>query len=569
MSTQQIPLKVTATRLVRAVRLFMTSDVGGRAAFLLASLIALFGGVSALNVVNSFVGRHFMTAIAERQTAEFIRQAILYAGAFAASTIVSVIARFAEERLALLWREFLTRRAIGLYMSDGAFYRLGVQGTLSFPDQRIAEDIKAFATTTLSFLLMLLSSLLTVFTFSSVLWLISPLLFFTAVIYAAFGSFMTIVLGRPLIKLNYNQLDNEAAFRSGLISVRENAESIMIEGTEQRHANRLSRQFDDLAANFRRIISVNRNVGFFTTGYNWMIQILPVVIIAPAFMRGDMEFGVITQSAAAFAMLVGAFSFIVAQFNSISSFAAVVARISSLIEAIESAHGAPDTRFERIEAEGIFAYERLTLTSPSGEVLLKDLSVLIPADRRVVVTGEGDAAGAALFRATAGLDMSGIGRIVTPSHQDVRFLGQRTYSGPGTLRQIVAPSKPSAEATDAEILALLKNVGLARDLMPGDLDSEQDWASLLSPREQQLVALASALAATPSYIVLEKADAIFGHELLAEILRLFAERRIACINFAEPGAPRSAYDAVLEYGPGGSWTWIDQRARGEDEARPL
>ncbi|RUM09819.1 ABC transporter ATP-binding protein/permease [Rhizobium chutanense] len=569
MSTQQIPLKVTATRLVRAVRLFMTSDVGGRATFLLASLITLFGGVSALNVVNSFVGRHFMTAIAERQTAEFIRQAILYAGAFAASTIVSVIARFAEERLALLWREFLTRRAIGLYMSGGAFYRLGVQGTLSFPDQRIAEDIKAFATTTLSFLLMLLSSLLTVFTFSSVLWLISPLLFFTAVIYAAFGSFMTIVLGRPLIKLNYNQLDNEAAFRSGLISVRENAESIMIEGTEQRHANRLSSQFDDLAANFRRIISVNRNVGFFTTGYNWMIQILPVVIIAPAFMRGDMEFGVITQSAAAFAMLVGAFSFIVAQFNSISSFAAVVARISSLIEAIESAHGAPDTRFERIEAEGIFAYERLTLTSPSGEVLLKDLSVLIPADRRVVVTGEGDAAGAALFRATAGLDMSGIGRIVTPSHQYVRFLGQRTYSGPGTLRQILAPSKPSAEATDAEILALLKNVGLARDLVPVDLDSEQDWASLLSPREQQLVALASALAATPSYIVLEKADAIFGHEHLAGILRLFAERGIACINFAEPGAPRAAYDAVLEYGPDGSWTWVDQNTRGEDEARPL
>ena len=74
---------------------------------------------------------------------------------------------------------------------------------------------------------MLLSSVLTVFTFSSVLWLISPLLFFTAVIYAAFGSFMTIVLGRPLIKLNYNQLDSEAAFRSGLIQVRENAESIM------------------------------------------------------------------------------------------------------------------------------------------------------------------------------------------------------------------------------------------------------------------------------------------------------------------------------------------------------
>ncbi|EJJ30508.1 ABC transporter ATP-binding protein/permease [Rhizobium sp. CF142] len=561
MGKQQIPLKLTATRFVRAIKLFMTSDVGGRAGFLLASLVILFGGISALNVVNSFVGRHFMTAIAERQTAEFVRQAVLYTGAFAASTIASVIARFAEERLALLWREYLTRRAIGVYMTDGIFYRLGIQGKVSYPDQRIAEDVKAFTTTTLSFLLMLLSSVLTVFTFSSVLWLISPLLFFTAVIYAAFGSFMTIVLGRPLIDLNYNQLDSEAAFRSGLIQVRENAESIMIEGAEQRHADRLLKQFDSLATNFRRIIGINRNVGFFATGYNWMIQIIPVVIIAPAFMRADMEFGVITQSAAAFAMLVGAFSFIVAQFNSISNFATVVARISSFLEAIEDLRGQTDSSLELIEAEGSLGYERLTLTSPTGAPLVKDLSVLVPADTRVIVAGEGDAASTALFRATAGLGASGTGRIVIPPRQHVRFLGQRAYAGPGTLRQILAPPERSIETTDDQILALLRDLGLARDLALSDLDSEQDWSTLLSPREQQLVLLASAIIAVPSYIVLEKADTIFGHELLVAILGFLAERGIACVNFAEPGAPRAAYDAVLEYGPDGSWKWIDQKQK--------
>ncbi|MBB3594540.1 putative ATP-binding cassette transporter [Rhizobium sp. BK529] len=561
MGQQQIPLKLTAIRFIRAIKLFMTSDVGGRAGFLLASLVALFGGISALNVVNSFVGRHFMTAIAERQTAEFIRQAILYAGAFAASTLVSVIARFAEERLALLWREHLTRRAIGVYMTDGTFYRLGIRGKVAYPDQRIAEDVKAFTTTTLSFLLMLLSSVLTIFTFSGVLWLISPLLFFTAVVYAAFGSFMTIVLGRPLIDLNYNQLDREAAFRSELIRVRENTESIMIEGSEQRHTDRLLKQFDSLAANFRRIIAINRNVGFFTTGYNWMIQIIPVVIIAPAFMRGDIEFGVITQSAAAFAMLVGALSFIVAQFNSISNFATVVARLSSLLEAIEEASSPADIGIELVEAEDSLGYEHLTLTSPTGEVLVTDLSVLIPTDTRVIVTGESEVAASALFRTTAGLNTSGTGRIVIPPRQHVRFLGQRAYLGPGTLRQILVSPERSIKETDGQILALLRNLGLTRDLIPNELDSEQDWTTLLSPREQRLIALASAIMATPSYIVLEKADAIFGHELLSAILRLLAERRIACVNFAEPDAPRSSYDAVLEYGSDGSWRWIDQKQK--------
>ncbi len=69
-----------------------------------AALVALLCGANGLNVLNSYVGRNFMTSIADRNKAEFVRQAIFYVGVFAASTVVAVIARFAEERLGLLWR---------------------------------------------------------------------------------------------------------------------------------------------------------------------------------------------------------------------------------------------------------------------------------------------------------------------------------------------------------------------------------------------------------------------------------------------------------------------------------
>lgn len=558
MSQQQIPLKVTAGRFIRAVRIFMTSDVSAKARLLLFALVALFCGISVLNVVNSFVGRHFMTAIAERQTAEFIRQAMLYSAAFAASTVVSVIARFAEERLALLWRDFLTRRAVGLYMSGGTFYRVGIGGKLSHPDQRIADDISAFTITTLSFVLMLLNSGLTILTFSGVLWVISPMLFIAAVVYAAFGSYMTIVLGRPLISLNYDQLDKEAAFRSSLIRVRENAESIMLEGREDRHTNLLTKQFDDLATNFKRIILVNRNVGFFTTGYNWMIQIIPVVIIAPAFIQSDMEFGVITQSAAAFAMLVGAFSFIVRQFKSISNFAAVVARISSLLEAVEEAREPVKSDLQLIISEGELTYDHLTLTSPQTGHLLKELSVTISADTRLIVVGANEAAGNELLRVTAGVGMLGTGLIRRPRHDQIRFIPQRPYLAPGTLRQLLVPTERATTVSDAQVQAVLKELGVTGALNSGDLDKEQDWSSLLPPREQQLVAIAAVLIAAPRYVLMEKADVIFGHERLGQILMRLAERKIACINFAEADAPRTGYDAVLEFDADGSWRWIDQ-----------
>src|SRR5262249_51214655 len=106
---------------------------------------------------------------------------------------------------------------------------------------------------------------------------------------------------------------------------------------EEQFRTRLRQRLEDLAGNLRRIIGVNRNLGFFTTGYNYMIQIIPALIVAPLFIRGDVEFGVITQSAMAFSQLLGAFSLIVTQFQSISSFAAVIARVGSLAEAIEQA----------------------------------------------------------------------------------------------------------------------------------------------------------------------------------------------------------------------------------------
>ena len=330
MDTQKIPLKTSAAQFIASVQAFAQSEVGGKAKLIFAALILLLCAANALNVANSYVGRNFMSAIAERHMSGFVRQAFLYIGVFAASTVVAVVARFGEERLGILWRENLTRRIVRRYLADGTYHHLEVAN----PDQRISEDVRAFTVTSLSFALMAFNSAFTIVAFSEVLWTISPLLFAVAVLYAAGGSFFTILLGRPLIRLNYDQLDKEASFRSGLIHVRDNAEPFTLTQQESAQTVNLLDRLDDLVGNFRKITSINRNVGFFTTGYNWMIQIIPALIIAPAFIDGKIEFGVITQSAMAFSSLVAAFSLIVTQFQSLSSYAAVLARLSSLVGAL-------------------------------------------------------------------------------------------------------------------------------------------------------------------------------------------------------------------------------------------
>ncbi|TAT86136.1 ABC transporter ATP-binding protein/permease [Rhizobium ruizarguesonis] len=561
MDTQQVPFKVTAVRFVRAVKVFMTSEVGGKAALMFAGLVALFLTLSGLNVANSYVGRNFMTAIANRQTPEFMRQAIFYIGVFAAFTIVAVVSGFIEERLALLWREFLTRRAVSLYLADRAYYHLDVSGQLTHPDQRIAEDMRVFTVTTLSFILMILNSSLTIIAFSGVLWSISPLLFAVAVLYAACGSYLTIALGRPLIKLNYDQLDKEASFRSGLIQVRENAEAIMLAHCEEQQSSRLLRRLDDAVANFRKVTAINRNVGFFTTGYNWLIQIIPALIIAPAYIRGNIDFGVITQSGAAFAMLVGAFSLVITQFQSISTFAAVVSRLSSLMEAIERSGTPADASIEIVEGKERLAYENLTLLhATNGVPIVKDVSISIPLGTRVLITGPAQDAQAALFRATAGISLKGSGRIIRPAADDILFLPQRPYLPTGTLRQILVRNERAGEIPDDRIVQILRELNLEHVLeQAGGLNTEQNWEILLSPQEQQLLAFINILIAAPQFAFLDRLDATLDLERLHTIMQMLSESSITYINNAETAALRDYHDAVLECGEDGGWVWTVNR----------
>jgi putative ATP-binding cassette transporter len=335
MQAQGTSKSAVAKRLVASIRIFARSEVGWRAKLMFGAILVLLIGANGLNVANSFVNRNLMSAIAERHTAAFVWQAQLTLAVFAGSTIVAVLARFAEERLGLLWREFVTGRAVTAYMANGTYYRL-VPGELANPDQRIAEDTRAFTATTLSFALMTINSALTILSFSGVLWSISPLLFVISVVYAVLGSHLTIKLARPLVKLNSDQLDREASFRSALIHIRDDAEGIMVRREGEGESARLRERLERIVENFRRITTVNRNVGFFSTGYNWLIQLIPILIIAPAFMRGEVEFGVITQSAMVFTTLVAAFSLVVTQFQALSTYAAVVSRLGSLLDAFES-----------------------------------------------------------------------------------------------------------------------------------------------------------------------------------------------------------------------------------------
>ena len=562
-------------RIRRTATAFLTSKETRRPARLLLLGLALFMlAINGLNVVSSYVGRDFMSAIERRDSGGFTRLAMIYLTVFGLLTASAVFFRFCEERLGILWREWLTRRLVDRYLAGRTYFRLAESGRVSNPDQRIADDARQFTVTTLSFLLMSVNAALTVVAFSGVLWSISPLLFIVAVGYAAAGTFITVRMGRPLVALNFDQSDREADFRSDLIHVREHADLIALMHRERRLRRGLMERIEAFAGNLRRIVAVNRNVSFFTTGYNYLIQIIPALVVAPLFISGRAEFGVITQSAMAFAHLLGAFSLIVNQIQSISSYTAVVARLTSLVDAMEGAESPKEGGIQVVEEEGGgLAFEGLTLrAADGGRVLLDRCTVSVGPGERLLVDGCNDAAKTALLRAVAGIWESGSGRIRRPGLEQIFFVPERPYLMKGTLRETLAGSEPSAEVTEARMLSVLEKMGLlplTRRL--GGLDAVQDWGHQLTLEEQQLLVLARLLVQAPPVAILERVDTALSGQETRRVFALLAASGMTLVAIENEATCGPWFERLLELGSEGAWevrTVAGERCRDGEEKFP-
>jgi len=572
MKDERIPInRQTLGSFLHVLRQFASAEkVGRKAVGLFALLILFLFGLNGLNVLNSYVSRDFMTAIEYRNYQGFVHMALVYIGLFIVITLVSVIYSYTEQLLGLVWREWAAQESIMGYANHRVYYRLKTKGEVGNPDQRIADDIRTFSVTTLSFLLMLLNGTLTVIAFSGVLWSISPKLFIVAVLYSVAGTFLTFVLGRPLVRLNYDQLDKEANFRGSLIYLRGNAESVALSRREGHLIQLNFKNLGDLAANFRRIIAVSRNVGFFTTGYNWLIQIIPALIVAPLFIKGKVEFGVISQSAIAFTHLLGAFSLIVTQFQSISSYTATSARLATLKEACEREANAERSNPPFSKDDSRIAYEGVTIRSPrSDRVLIRNLLIEVPQGRRVLVRGEDETARSALFHATAGLCEVSEGKIVRPRLEQILFLPELPYLPPGTVRELLMGPWPEEEGpmqsnlaaiqiSDEKIVEALEALKIESLLKGfGGMDKRNHWENILPLDDQQLLVIARLLLTAPRFAFLDRPSTTLNPGQLDWILALLKERSITYVTFEakERSVNLNHYDAVLELEGEGAWAW--------------
>lgn len=562
----------------------------------LAGVIALTFLQSGVSVGFSFISKDFWTALNTKNADLFYHQSAVFFFALVAFTPVVVYYQYFRDNCALRWREWITERVLAQYCAERSFYNLEADGKVDNPDQRIAQDLNAFTSESLAFVLTLLVSTIDLASFSAILFSIYPALFAILLGYAATGTVLTAVVGKRLVGLNYQQLVREADLRYGLIRLRENAESIAFFKGEAREEAEITRRLKAAVTNMTEVIKLRRQLGFLQTGYKYAVQVLPAICVAPRYFSGAIELGSVTQSFGAFSHILGDLSLVVNRFDSLSQFGAGIDRLAEFVQALESnvdeekrtfntatvgnASKEPEKAADGIKLKEIpgrtreLIVEDVTLMTPVGSVqrqLITGLSFHLSAGERLLVAGPSGTGKSSLLRAVAGLWNNGSGLVTCPASDTIFFLPQKPYCTLGSLRaNLLYPRDPDTEENppdDAALMRVLDIVDLPElPARMGGLDTVADWSDTLSLGEQQRLQFARLFLSQPSLAIIDEGSSALGIEAERRMYEMIRGLGVTVVSVGHRPSLLAYHDKILRLGKSNSgWELQDIKQEQRDE----
>ena len=434
--------------------------------------------------------------------------------------VIAVYAIYLQQLLQIRWRTFLTGRYMDDWLEDEAYYRLQVMKTdMDNPEQRIQDDINQFVGLTLGLLIGVLKQFTTLAAFAVVLWNLSGVLevpfngetyhiygymLWFSLLYSGVGTWLAHLVGRKLIRLNYDQQRYEADFRYAMTRVRENGESIAFYRGEAAEHTGFIAHFKNVVKNFRGLMKQTKYLNFYANFYGQIAIIAPLILAAPRYFSGAMHLGGLMQTITAFARVQDALSYFVTVYDTVAQLIAVTHRLLGFTGHLEEVRALMPAVARRDGERPELVFAGIHVALPDGRELLSPCSLVLPPGQRLLVTGASGCGKSTLLRAIAGIWPFGGGDLLAPAGSQILFLPQRPYLPLGTLRRAICYPLADENAVDSSTLEdILRRVDLAA-LIPR-LDDVDDWSRILSLGEQQRIAFARILVVRPDWVFLDEA----------------------------------------------------------------
>jgi putative ATP-binding cassette transporter len=481
-------------------------------------------GLVYVNVLLNGANGNLFNALQQRSAPDFYSAFGIIALLVLLYLAVALTRYFFNQMLFLRWRRWLTEQYLTRWLAHHNFYRMRFSKRIDNPDQRISEDVRIFTSETLDLGLGLLDALVTLVSFTAILWRLSGTLdfeiggfnisipgymFWAAVLYSGIGSVLAHLIGRPLIRLDNRQQAVEANFRFDLVRMREEAEGIALYAGEARERGGALSFFDALYRNFKQLVVRNTHYLMFNILLSQLANFFPLLVASPRYFSGAIQLGPLMQTANAFGQVNGSLSWFIDSYRTFANWRATVDRLKDFSVELGRLEGIGATGLDTDRAApDAVELERLALALPDGKLLLAPLTLRLKRHQSVLLTGPSGTGKTTLLRVLAGLWPFATGRISLPKGARLLFLPQKPYMPMDSLRRALwFPNQPPAGG-DAETVAALEAVDLAP--LASRLDEHAYWSQVLSPGEQQRLAFARVLLIKPDWLFMDEPTSALG-----------------------------------------------------------
>ena len=517
---------------------YWQSEEKKKAFFLLFCIVSLTLAIVYMLVLLNRWNNSFYSALQNYQTEKIFDELFHFTYLAFTYIVLAVYSYYLQQVLILNWRRWLTERFIEIWLKNKTYYNLQMFGKdTDNPDQRISEDVRLFVEMTLSFAIGLLKAVTTLASFVVILyelsgslkftlfgqeWEISGYLFWAAFFYSILGTWVTHLVGRKLVKLNFVQQRYEADFRFSMIRLRESSESVAFYRGEAQEGKVFKERFTLLLDNFWKIVTKQKQLVWLTSGYSQIAIIFPFVAAMNRYLAKEFTLGGLMQVASAFGRVQDSLSYFVDTYSSLATWQSVVMRLTYFGRHMQEV-SADAERFhvERFVAAEEVRAEDMQVDLPDGTPLLQNINFTLAPGSNVLIKGVSGSGKSTLLRAIAGIWPFVEGKIVLPEQEKLMFIPQKPYLPLGSLREALL--YPGNKPVSDEVLVNLMEqcqIGYLKD----KLDIVADWSHVLSVGEQQRLAFVRAHIQEPIWLFLDEATSALDEETEAKMYSLVGER---------------------------------------------
>lgn len=327
----------------------------GRSAWMAWSLTGLLIAVVLAQLLVQYLlnywNRDFFDALGRRDGAALWIEAWLFVPMATASVSLAILSVWGRMTAQRKWREALTRHLVTSWLADDHFRKLSYdESGQENPEYRIAEDARIATDAPVDLVLALISSVCVAITFFGILWSVGGdiglelfglhwtlpgYLVIGVILYSGLLTTAMVVVSYPLTAVIQGKNQAEAEFRAAANVLREMGEGAPPVDSEITERRMLWSALVGVLSSWGKLCWALMRTTLVSQSNLLLAPVVAWILCAPKYLAGSMSLGELTQAAAAFVTVQGAFNWLLDNYQRLADWRSSAERVATLLVALD------------------------------------------------------------------------------------------------------------------------------------------------------------------------------------------------------------------------------------------